>query len=214
MNQSSRPETEVRITSSTGGQKGQKMARLGALDPKSLRIVAEVAGFGAEKYAAFNFLKGYDWSLSYDALQRHLMSFWDGEDLDQESGLPHLAHAAWHCLALLSFDQRELGTDDRPDAVLDLRDEVIDRNAFGDNLDEQDESFQRVIFDQWVSKPTDEDHSKPFYFGAQYPLPLGAISGNRIAEGTITGPSLFETTFPGRIAPPKRKRWFRWFPGL
>lgn len=111
-------DVEIRITSATGGQKGQKKARLGALDPATLRTVAEVAGFGAEKYDAFNFLKGYDWSLSYDALQRHLMSFWDDEDLDQESGLPHLAHAAWHCLTLLAFQQRMLGTDDRPWTVL------------------------------------------------------------------------------------------------
>lgn len=105
---------EVRITDpSTGGQKGKKRAQLSAIDPASVLLVAEVAGFGAEKYERLNFVKGYSWSLSYDALQRHLHAFWGGEDNDPESGLPHLAHAAWHALALLTFSKRSRGTDDR-----------------------------------------------------------------------------------------------------
>ena len=113
------PEQETRITDPvTGGQKGQKAAQLGALDPQSLLAVARVAGFGAEKYDRFNFARGYDWSLSFDAMQRHLLLWADGQDLDDESGEPHLAHAAWHCLALLTFSQRGRGTDDRIDKFL------------------------------------------------------------------------------------------------
>ena len=105
---------EVRIIDEkTGGEKGQKLCQMGALDPKSLTAVGDVAGFGGIKYARYNFAKGYKWSLSYDALQRHLMLFWGGELTDPESGLPHLAHACWHCLALLTFTMRNLGTDDR-----------------------------------------------------------------------------------------------------
>lgn len=104
---------EVRVTSDTGGEKGQKQARLGSIDPKALLTMAEVAGFGEAKYARLNYLKGYPWSLSWDALQRHLLAFWAGQDNDEESGLPHLAHAAWHCLALLAFLQHDLGSDDR-----------------------------------------------------------------------------------------------------
>jgi hypothetical protein len=106
---------EQRITDPvTGGQKGQKLAELGGLDPQSLMEVAKVSGYGSKKYDRYNFLKGYRWSLSYDALQRHLHAFWGGEWLDPESGLPHLAHAGWHILALLAFHRRGLGTDDRP----------------------------------------------------------------------------------------------------
>lgn len=104
---------EVRITSATGGQKGKKLAQVSSLDPVALRTVAEVSGFGATKYAPHNFLKGYAWSLSFDACLRHLMAFWEGENTDEESGLPHLGHAAWHCMALISFLQRDIGTDDR-----------------------------------------------------------------------------------------------------
>ena len=105
---------EERVTDpNTGGQKGRKLPQLGAIDPQSLLRVAEVAGFGAQKYERYNYLRGYAWSLSFDAMMRHALAFWGGEELDPESGLPHLAHCAWHCLAMISFQERGLGTDDR-----------------------------------------------------------------------------------------------------
>lgn len=108
------PKQETRITDpDTGGQKGSKLTQMGAMDPLAIATVGQVAGFGAQKYERYNFARGYRWSLSYDALQRHLMAFWNGENTDPESGLPHLAHAAWHCLALLTFSLRGRGTDDR-----------------------------------------------------------------------------------------------------
>ncbi len=106
---------EVRVTNEkTGGAKGRKGAMLGAVDPRSLLEVAEVAGFGTEKYDRYNFLRGYDWSLSYDAMQRHANQFWSGQNNDDESGLPHMAHVAWHALALLSFVRMHPEFDDRP----------------------------------------------------------------------------------------------------
>jgi hypothetical protein len=117
-----RDTDEVRVTDpETGGAKGQKLAQLGAVDPAALMRLAEVAGFGALKYDRLNFAKGYAWSLSFDAMQRHLLAFWAGEATDPESGFPHLAHAAWHCLTLLTFMERELGTDDRISNLPHLR---------------------------------------------------------------------------------------------
>lgn len=107
--------SEVRVADlSTGGEKGQKDAVLGDIDPRALMEVAKVCGFGRKKYERLNYLRGYDWSSSYDALQRHLHLFWDREECDEESQFHHLAHAAWHCFALFSFSLRGLGTDDRP----------------------------------------------------------------------------------------------------
>jgi hypothetical protein len=107
--------SEVRVADpTTGGEKGQKDAVLGDIDPRALMEVAQVCGFGRKKYARLNYLRGYNWSSSYDALQRHLHLFWDREERDEESQLHHLAHAAWHCFALFSFALRGLGTDDRP----------------------------------------------------------------------------------------------------
>ena len=115
--------TEAMTESATGGKKGKKPQQIHWIDPKALLKVAEVAAMGAEKYGnGYNYRLGYDWSLSFDAAQRHLMQFWSGEDLDPESSLPHLAHAAWHCLTMLSFLEGDYGTDDRfgmPTAILD-----------------------------------------------------------------------------------------------
>jgi hypothetical protein len=104
---------EVRIKSKTGGEKGRKDVRLDLVPPEPLWEVARVYGFGAMKYDDHNYLKGYAWSLSYAALLRHITQWANGESDDPESGLSHLAHAAWHCFALYMFQRHALGTDDR-----------------------------------------------------------------------------------------------------
>lgn len=103
----------------TGGMKGSKEEALGDADPRALLELGRVYGFGRKKYSRLNYLRGYDWSLSYDAMQRHLNLFWADEELDTESGIHHLAHACWHTLALLAFAIHGLGTDDRPARLYD-----------------------------------------------------------------------------------------------
>lgn len=110
---------EVRVTDSkTGGQKGSKLARLDLIPVYAQVEEAKVHGMGATKYAPYNWRRGYDWGLSYGAMQRHLVAFWNGEDIDSESGLPHLAHARWHTGVLLEFLHYGLGTDDRLSTVV------------------------------------------------------------------------------------------------
>lgn len=100
----SRPTThEERVTSETGGQKGRKPERFGLLPIEPLREVARVYGHGAEKYDPDNWRRGYDWSLSYDAAMRHMTAFWNGEEIDEEMGVSHLACAVFHMLALMEF---------------------------------------------------------------------------------------------------------------
>ena len=70
---------------------------------------------GALKYARHNYrAAGIRYSVYYDAAMRHLTAWWEGEDIDADSGLPHPVKAA-ACMAVL-FDAmvRENGTDDRP----------------------------------------------------------------------------------------------------
>lgn len=87
----------------TGGEKGSKPAQLFWTPPLALAEVAKVNGMGAKKYAPHNFRRGYAWSLSYDALYRHLLASIGGEDIDPDSGLLHMAHSAWHALTLIQF---------------------------------------------------------------------------------------------------------------
>lgn len=105
---------EVRIKDKlTGGEKGTKPERYDLVPSDAMDEVARVYGYGANKYAPRNWEKGYDWGLSVAALERHVSKFKQLEDIDTESGLHHLAHAAFHCLALISWGMRGLGRDTR-----------------------------------------------------------------------------------------------------
>lgn len=107
--------TEQRVVDpDTGGEKGMKDVRIHAIPWEGLAELGRVYAFGEEKYADYNFRKGYKWSLSFDALQRHLWSWWAGEDTDPESGHHHLAHVTWHGFTLLLFAITGKGNDDRP----------------------------------------------------------------------------------------------------
>ena len=79
----------------------------------SLEIVAQVMTQGADKYGDRNWEKGFPWMSVFSSLMRHLFKWVRGEDLDDESGLPHLSHAACNVLFLLTFHLRKSGTDDR-----------------------------------------------------------------------------------------------------
>lgn len=109
---------EIRVVNeTTGGEKGQKLARFDLLPAGPLQAVAEHFGRGAAKYEDRNWERGYDWSLSFGALQRHAWAFWGGEDIDAETGSPHLAAVAFHALALLEFATTHPELDDRPNHV-------------------------------------------------------------------------------------------------
>lgn len=65
-----------------------------------LKLASVVLGYGAKKYDKHNWRKGMPWSDVYRALIEHLNAWWEGEDYDPESELPHLGHAAC-CLMFL-----------------------------------------------------------------------------------------------------------------
>jgi hypothetical protein len=72
-----------------------------SLIPYSAQCVeAKVFQFGAAKYERDNFKKGMESHRLVAAAMRHIGAYWEGEDLDPESGLPHLGHARC-CLAML-----------------------------------------------------------------------------------------------------------------
>jgi hypothetical protein len=61
-----------------------------------------------------NWERGYDWSLSYAAAQRHLNAFWGGEDWDPEfPESHHLDAAMFHLMALRDFVEKHPNYDDR-----------------------------------------------------------------------------------------------------
>jgi hypothetical protein len=77
---------------------------------RALTEVVEVGTYGARKYSDGGWQHVKDGATRYtDAGLRHQMKVWAGEELDPESGLLHLAHAAWNALAILELYLREHG---------------------------------------------------------------------------------------------------------
>jgi len=73
------------------------------LVPPALMIYAALAfKEGARKYGAFNWRDTNVEATTYiGAVMRHLFAYTDGEDIDPESGIPHLALAI-ACLGILA----------------------------------------------------------------------------------------------------------------
>jgi len=72
---------------------------------KAITEVVKVLEFGAKKYKKDNWQKVDNARERYlDAAFRHLISYVEGEVMDSESKLPHLAHAVCCLLFVLWFD--------------------------------------------------------------------------------------------------------------
>lgn len=83
--------------------------------PSSLHALANAFADGAEKYGPFNWReKAISSTVYYAAVMRHLTAWFDGEEVAQDSGKPHLDHAL-ACIAML-IDGKSVGklNDNRP----------------------------------------------------------------------------------------------------
>jgi len=81
--------------------------------PEAIIEIAKAFTFGAKKYAAHNWRKGFKWMRVGSALLRHVYAWIRGEDKDPESGLSHLAHAGACVCFLLAYEVTGTGEDDR-----------------------------------------------------------------------------------------------------
>lgn len=113
---------EVRTESSTGGQKGVKLARHDLIPAAPIHELAILFGVGAMKYADDNWRNGYELSKSIGALKRHLELWVSGQERDEETGVSHLASVMWHCCCLYVL-VREIEAGNLP-AEFDNRHEV------------------------------------------------------------------------------------------
>ena len=83
------------------------------LDRDFLEGTAQVMRFGAEKYGRHNWCKGISHTRLADAAMRHLIAWASGEDIDPESGLPHIDHASASLNMLRGNQRLHPGLDDR-----------------------------------------------------------------------------------------------------
>lgn len=77
--------------------------RYSMVDPLFLTELTKVLEFGAQKYERDNWKKGFKYQSVIDSIERHLLAFRQGEDLDPESGLLHLAHVACNVMFLTHY---------------------------------------------------------------------------------------------------------------
>lgn len=70
---------------------------------------------GASKYGRHNYRAvGVRGSVYYDGTMRHLMDWWEGQDLDPDSGMSHITKAITSLVVLRDAMLQGKFTDDRP----------------------------------------------------------------------------------------------------
>lgn len=70
---------------------------------------------GAAKYGRHNYRAiGVRASVYYDATMRHMMDWWEGEDIDAASGLSHITKAITSLIVLRDAMMNDKWVDDRP----------------------------------------------------------------------------------------------------
>lgn len=85
----------------------------------ALKPAADVFEYGATKYAPNNWAKGMSWTAVIGCLMRHLSAIQMGEDIDPESGEPHVGHLLCNAIMLAHFYQHYADLDDRVPFVYD-----------------------------------------------------------------------------------------------
>lgn len=107
--------TEIRTTSTTGGEKGVKPQAYHLIPPVAITELARMFAAGTRsKYRPRNWERKYSWSNSFAALQRHVNLFWAGESIDIEMQMNHMSSVAWHATVLTTFYYNGPEFDDRP----------------------------------------------------------------------------------------------------
>ncbi len=85
------------------------------IPPEALRKLAELYTDGGASHGDRNWEKGTDYSRWYDAMNRHLNAWWEGQEYDPDPpNHHHLIAAAWNAFALYTYTTKGIGNDDRP----------------------------------------------------------------------------------------------------
>jgi hypothetical protein len=80
--------------------------RLDLLPPEAIRAMAQVLTMGADKYGP-NQWRGVEMHRYEAAMLRHWLAWKEGEALDRESGLSHLAHLLCNAAFLVALEGRQ-----------------------------------------------------------------------------------------------------------
>lgn len=75
--------------------------------------ITRVLEFGEKKYDRANWLKGLPYTEIIDSMDRHTLEIMKGNNIDEESGLPHADHLACNALFLSQMMATRPDMDDR-----------------------------------------------------------------------------------------------------
>ena len=96
------------MMTSEGIKYDSEKPKMNLLPPKAIVEISKVLTFGAAKYDAENWRKLDDLQNRYTAgALRHIFAHMDGEELDPETNLSHLAHAMCCLLFKLEIELEE-----------------------------------------------------------------------------------------------------------
>lgn len=94
---------------------GRLKPSLRAIPPSALIALGLAMENGEGKYGLMNWRKNQvATSVYYDAAMRHLLAWWDGEDIAADSQVHHLAHVMACCAILIDAEIGGCRIDDRP----------------------------------------------------------------------------------------------------
>lgn len=83
------------------------------VDPAFILGIGEVLTASRAKYDEGNWMKETKLSTPYESCMRHMMKFWAGEEMDDETKKHHLLHAATNLMFLYYHLDSGKGIDDR-----------------------------------------------------------------------------------------------------
>jgi FMN phosphatase YigB (HAD superfamily) len=145
---------------------------LARLPSRATFEVGRVFEHGATKYDDTdklndnNWRKGMRWSRLLDASLRHIFAFKQGETMDQDSGLSHLAHAATSLLMLEELRTLYPSGDDRDHVWARDRGYVLD-------IDGVLADFSRAFQEKAVEMGLHDEVTEPSHW--QFPFDAGAV---------------------------------------
>ena len=99
---------------------GETKPKISSTPVIGTREMGKVFELGAKKYGRYNWrLHTVSATVYYDAAWRHLSAWFEGEDIDPESGVSHLAHVM-ACMTILLDAENEGMLNDNRLAAFDL----------------------------------------------------------------------------------------------
>lgn len=94
---------------------GQAKPSIHHVPPRVLLEVAQAMMEGSKKYGIYNYRKaGVSYSTYYSSTFRHLAAWFEGEDIDPDSGLSHITKAISGLIVLRDSMLEGNAIDDRP----------------------------------------------------------------------------------------------------